>query len=340
MKKVRLWVHLWVCFVPLLGCITYGFGAEELAPVKPSRYEYAFSISDQLASHILAKSNLFELGELESMQYQVIIENDNLLLGGGRLLGLESSDRIEGDDFGYTFGLDLNVVRIYEEGEVSFQYLSQLYSRHTHVLNEHGEWMARDPEQGLPYTQNLARDVLTLEVKRDIGGSYQMIIGVGVEQVDDRGLALSLQEGFHELTESLGNKPYFDLDAGKEEFYINGEFGLIKRVTLYESEKLNIIGSTGTKLVVSKNDDYVDAVILSELEILMESSRFQLYTEWGVRNERRVGINWRKTLYESGEYTLEGYVGISYINNVYTRQFQNLGNTTDINYEFGFTLRH
>ena len=242
------------------------------------RYEYEFPITDGLANSILEKINIFELGTGKSQKFTFIQDNDNFLVGGGGFVGLKQDNPIEGDDKGQTFGFSLSYISSFEAGEVSLEYFSELYSRSAPQTQKYGRRdKLKDPETGFYYTENLVRDSIELEIKKDYNHNYFAVIAVSVHHLADTGIALSVQDGFHKLTTAIGNKPYSVVETGLNENEINGSISIGKRFIITRKKDTDISLDTEVGYNLSNTEYWRAAFVKTSLELVLKKSKLKLY---------------------------------------------------------------
>ncbi len=167
-------------------------------------------LRQQIVKAKLSEDGFFDLGELKGINLSWDTQNDNF--GHGLYHAVEGTKMydekpwFEGDDRGLTFGTAEGGTLLFEKGEIKVEHYSKAYTRiapqeRKYKINgrEYTSYFSQDAE-GKYYQEMLAVDGLLIELKRDVVGKklYFKVKGQ-VEKVSDKGLAASLQKGWHEL---------------------------------------------------------------------------------------------------------------------------------------------
>lgn len=194
-------------------------------------------IRSQIVKTALARDGFFDFGELKGVRLSWDTVNDNLGHGLYHAVnGTKMYDEkpwYEGDDRGLTFGTAEGGTLIFEKGEVTVQHYSKAYTKiapqpRSYMINgrEYTSYFSRD-EQGRYYQEMLAVDGLLVELKRDVMNKklYFKVKGQ-VEKTSGKGLAATLQKGWHEL-DKKNTIQYNNVPAVKETQYATSGEGAL-----------------------------------------------------------------------------------------------------------------
>lgn len=201
------------------------------------------SINDKLLERItLQERGFFSLGEIEGFSIELNTFNDNHLNGAFTALGLtEYNEGIEGDDRGKTFGEVLQARLDFEKGSISFRQYSDLYGRLAPQIKFNGNGFPTTlnyDEERKVYSESLVVEGYEFEVVRKFeGGTYVKLIGRSKTINDTEGIALGLQENWHESTDSV---LYNYVDHMKKQTGYEGYLELGNQFELYSSENTRI----------------------------------------------------------------------------------------------------
>ena len=304
------------------------------------RYEYQFPVTQGLANYLLEQVDIFDLGAGVSQKFRLITDNDNFLLGVGGSIGLTKNNFIEGDDKGQTFGLSLEYIASFEAGEVSLKYFTELYSRSVYHKAENAITESlKDPENDRYYTENLIRDTIELEIKKDFENNYYAVIGLSVHHLEDSGMALSIQQGFHELTEFMGHRPYSIVETDLYANEVNGSVAVGKRFIITKSQDLETSVSTEVGYNFSNTEYWRAGFIKTSLDLIRGKSKYSFYVERDSKEYRKFGLTWDYTIHSDSAYEISTYLGIYKQENEYTKQYFDLGYESEIIHEYGLEVK-
>jgi hypothetical protein len=308
---------------------------------KVDRYEYEFPVTDGLATSILEKVNIFDLGAGVSHKFKFVQDNDNFLVGGGKFIGFEQGNFIEGDDKGQTFGFSLSYIANFEAGEVSLDYFSELYSRSAPQPKNYGRTESlKNPDTGFYYTENLVRDSIELEIKKDYNHNYYAVIGISLHHIEDTGIALSVQQGFHKLTTAMGNRPYSVIETGLNDNEINSSIRIGKRFIVTRKKDFEISLNTEVGYNLSNKEYWRAAFVKSSLELVQKNSKLKLYFEKDSKKYEKKGISWEYEFHSDSSYKISSYIGLYNQDNIYTKQYFDAGYENELIHEYGIKVRY
>lgn len=307
----------------------------------PDIIVYETPVSQSFAQAILDEGRFFELGEKESVELLFDTENDNILIGGGRLLGLEEEDRIEGDDKGKTFGMTLGMIRNYEQGSIAFKYLSELYSRNVSIISDDGREQEFIPGTREYYTANQSRDILLVELKRDLKNDYFITFKFHLGRVDDQsGLALKIQDKFHRLTEELGNDPYHAVEVSDSHLETAGIVGIGRRIRIYSRADIEVNAEVEVGASVSSVNYLQTAFIRTSLDLELKRSRFKFELETDSFEFKKRGLFYEYDFFPTEKSKLTVRLGVYNEENYFSNRYHNLGVEDDLIFRYGLKYHY
>lgn len=158
--------------------------------------ESQLKIERELVDQKMASEGFLKLGKLQDISLEFGTKNDNFFHGIGRQF-IENEQDLpwwEGDDRGYTFGLNWSAEMNYEKGGLKLSQYTDAYSELARVNNK-----IRD-EENRRYQNLVTVDGLLFEVRvnQTNGDKYFKVIGSVERLTDSGGLAPKIQDKWHE----------------------------------------------------------------------------------------------------------------------------------------------
>lgn len=309
----------------LLIFVFYVFGVLANAETK----EYSVEIPQKLGQEIETFS-FFNFGDLESQSFSLVTTNDNLLHGGGQVLGLKHSDYIEGDDLGQTFGISLELLREYENAELSIKVFSDLYSRFSLIENEEG-YISLLAENGKTRTENISNDGLRIKLKKNIENNYFLSFEVEVSKDNDTsGVGLYLQKYFHYLAANIGQAfghttvEYEIIEHTDKKMVFAGSAGLGKRLQIYKNKNSDLSFSGDIGIKRSNTADLQAVYTNVSIDYNYKKSEFSLYRRLDTKFYDGYGLDYNQGLFSVGGSEIILQLGFSKEKNRFTPDFWDL----------------
>lgn len=178
------------------------------------------------------------LGELQQIIMTLESNNDNLLNGGARLLGLKKDSAFEGDDLGYTFGVALNGQADFENGSLRFNYRSDLYGRLLRTPRVAGDRSN--------YAADINVTVGDVRLRKDLHGRYFVDFDLGFATYEDQqGVALKMQSAYHlaARNSSVGGRIDTHTDHMQDFTEVTGAVAVGRNFTFYKNHQVEVTGS-------------------------------------------------------------------------------------------------
>lgn len=159
--------------------------------------ESQLKLEKELVDQKMASEGFLGLGKLKDISLELGTKNDNFFHGIGRKF-IENEQDLpwwEGDDRGYTFGLNWSAEMNYEKGGLKLSQYTDAYSELSRVNNK-----IRD-EENRRYQNLVTVDGFLFEVRvnQTNGDKYVKVIGSVERLTDSGGLAPKIQKAWHEL---------------------------------------------------------------------------------------------------------------------------------------------
>lgn len=284
------------------------------------------------------RGSILGLGELEQIMVTLESNNDNLLHGGGRLLGVSKDNRFEGNDLGYTFGIALNSEAQFQNGSLNLNLRSDLYSRPVMVDGQ------KKDENKKNYVEDINVSVADVKLRRDLSGKYFVEFDVGFTTYQDQnGVALKIQNAYHEAArgQGLGGRLDNQTDHINDFSEISGGMAVGRRFTFHKSNSVEITGSVAVGAEVRQAIGTSPTQQTSLVPIYSSDLRVNIRNAVSVsaftsQNSqlRESGADVFVPLVRRGNDQLQAYSGVSWVEPIgdHVRIYRD----RDLNYRMGF----
>ncbi len=306
--------------------IIFLFLMASLASQAQEAAQYSIEIPQELGQQI-EEFSLFKFGRLEDTSFSLVTTNDNLLHGGGQVLGLKPSDNLEGDDLGQTFEISIEALRRYENAELSIEFFSSLYSRLSPTVLPDGS-VTVFAENGKTRTENISNDGAIIKLKRNIKNKYFLVFETELSYANDKpGVALFIQDTFHYLARNLETSDGFQsvqyevIEHAPGRITIAGAAGVGKTLNIFKNKnsKLSFTGELGLKH--SNTKDLQAAYINTSLDFSYKSTNLSLYRKLDTKLYDEYGLDFDQKLFNLGKAGVLLQLGISKEDNRFTVDF-------------------
>lgn len=303
-------ITLTLCLLTLLS----SYASEE-----ETYNSYNLEISEEMARDI-EDFALYNFGDLESIQFGILTDNDNFMHGLGALWGMKNEDALEGDDRGKTFAMSMDVLLQYERAEVAIQFFSDLYSNLATKAQPDGGTTYLN-QDGFIMTENTNYEGLRVKITRDLENRYFLSFLIEAAREEDTGgIAGRIQTYFHQITSELGNKEYDFQDYSEGESLLTSGLGLGKTFTLYNSDRLKIENRTQVGFNLSTNEAFRAAFVESSLSLTLGRSEFRFYGRHDTQDNYKYGAEYKFQLYQGKRLNITSTFGAYQEDNQYNRR--------------------
>lgn len=263
-----------------LSVFSLVFGIHSLALCEPSQgsekpfVEIVIPATEKLQSEFFEHQDgilrVLGWGELQELVTVLNTENDNFLLGGGRLLGIKKESSFEGDDFGKTAAFELSQKAKFSHGSLTLALNSDLFTKKTTVdhksLNSKGE----------QYIHAVNIDRASMVFERDLENNVFVKVKFEFAKVSDQhGFALAVQEVYHDLAHSAGTGGRQDqILSHRPEFSAQQASVLLgHRFVFYQNKQFKI----QALIAVGAGEDLHDRYVINyDSQLLVDVGPFQV----------------------------------------------------------------